>query len=127
MNKNILFVAFNLCVATLFAGDSTTVFTSNAIENDTMFSVMSGVFTVGEGQEVPEDGKIIVKDADTEEVVGIYRPNKKTGKYLFILPPGKRYEIRYEVEGNLFKSENLIVPMSTNFKKIRQKINLGNL
>ena len=127
MNKKTLFVAFNLWVVLLFAGDSTAVFNSNGFGNDTAFSVMSGIFTVGESNEVPEYGVITVKNAQSGVIVGIYRPNKKTGKYLFILPPGYTYEIRYEVKGALFKSENLIVPASTSFKRINKKINLGTL
>ena len=123
MTKKILFIVFNLWVVTTFAGDSLT--TNTTI--DSSFSVMSGVFTVGEDSRVPKNGKIVVKYANTKEIVGIYRPNKKTGKYLFILPPGKIYQIRYEVEGSLFKSENLIVPVSTSYKRINKKINLGKV
>ena len=127
MNKKILFIVLNFWMLTLFAKDTTMVSNGDKIERATVFSVMSGVFTVGEAKEVPVDGKITVKDALSGKIVGIYRPNKKTGKYLFILPPGKTYQIRYEAKGSLYKSENLIVPMSTDFKKIKKKINLGIL
>ena len=127
MTKKVLFIALNFWAFALFAGDSTKVDTVNPFEQDTAFSVMSGVFTVGENKEVPQDGKITVENAASGEIVGIYKPNKNTGKYLFILPPGKTYKIKYEAGGNLFKSENLIVPVSTSYKKINQKINLGGL
>jgi len=127
MTKKILFFAFNLWVAVLFAADSTLVVPNDSITIDTAVSVMSGIFTVGENKEVPKDGKITVKDAESGTIVGIYHPNKTTGKYLFILPPGKTYSIRYETKGTLYKSQNLIVPLSTRFKKIHRKINLGSL
>jgi outer membrane protein OmpA-like peptidoglycan-associated protein len=57
--------------------------------------------------------------------LGIYRPNGKTGKYLFILPPGQTYDVSYEVDGYLFKSENLIIPASSNYQQIRKSINLA--
>jgi hypothetical protein len=126
MNKKILFFAFNLWVAVLSAADSTAVVVTNdSIAVDTAVSVMSGIFTVGDNNEVPKDGKITVKEAESDEIAGIYHPNKTTGKYLFILPPGKTYSIKYEAKGTLYKSENLIVPMSTMYQKIHQKINLG--
>lgn len=88
-------------------------------------TVMTGVFSMGEDEEIPEDASITVKDAESGEILGIYRPNKKTGKYLFILPPGKTYDVSYEVEGYLFKSENLIVPTSSSFDQIHKAINLA--
>jgi len=88
-------------------------------------TVMTGVFSMGDEKEVPEDAQITVKDAETGEILGIYRPNSKTGKYLFILPPGQTYDVSYEVDGYLFKSENLIVPTSSSFDEIRKSINLA--
>ncbi|HET6243416.1 MAG: PD40 domain-containing protein [Bacteroidetes bacterium] len=67
---------------------------------------------------------IIVTDNETEEIVGIYYPNTKTGNYLFILPPGANYNISYEAEGYLFKSENIDVPIDANYYVINQSINL---
>lgn len=88
-------------------------------------TVMSGLFSMGDDKEVPDDAQITVKDAETGEILGLYRPNKKTGKYLFILPPGKTYDVSYEVEGYLFKSENLIVPTSSSFDEVKKEINLA--
>ncbi|MFT6715722.1 MAG: outer membrane protein OmpA-like peptidoglycan-associated protein [Saprospiraceae bacterium] len=88
-------------------------------------TVMTGVFSMGNNEEIPEDAQITVKDAESGEILGIYRPNAKTGKYLFILPPGKTYDVSYEVEGYLFKSENLIVPTSSSFAQINKEINLA--
>ncbi len=88
-------------------------------------TVMTGLFSMGENKEIPEDAQIIVKDAETGDILGVYRPNKKTGKYLFILPPGKTYDVSYEVDGYLFKSQNLIVPTSTSYEEISKEINLA--
>ena len=66
----------------------------------------------------------MVTDNETNEIVGIYKPNSKTGKYLFILPPGKNYNITYEAEGVLFRSENLIVPENSQFSAIQSDIKL---
>ena len=88
-------------------------------------TVMTGIFSMGDDKEVPDDAQITVKDAESGEILGIYKPNSKTGKYLFILPPGKTYDVSYEVEGYLFKSENLIVPTSSSFDQIEKEINLA--
>jgi len=40
---------------------------------------MYGVFTIGENAEVPQSGKIIVKNSETKVLVGVCKPNKKNG------------------------------------------------
>ncbi len=42
---------------------------------------------------------ITVTNANTGDIVGNYSPNPKTGKYIFILPYGKSYQITYEGDG----------------------------
>ncbi len=76
---------------------------------------------------VPEGSTITVKDNATGEVVGVYTPNTSTGKYLFILPPGKNYNIAYEAEGYLFQSENLDVTDSASYKLINHAVQLSPL
>lgn len=89
-------------------------------------TVMSGFFTLGDQVgTIPEDAEIVVRDNETQEIVGIFKPNRKTGKYLFILPPGKNYNVTYNAEGYLFKSENLIVPKNSAFQSIKKEIKLS--
>jgi outer membrane protein OmpA-like peptidoglycan-associated protein len=76
---------------------------------------------------VPEGATITVKDNATGEVVGVYTPNSSTGKYLFILPPGKNYNITYEAEGYLFQSENLDVSDSSSYRLIHKPVELTPL
>jgi outer membrane protein OmpA-like peptidoglycan-associated protein len=76
---------------------------------------------------VPDGATITVKDNATGEVVGTYTPNSSTGKYLFILPPGKNYNISYEAEGYLFQSENLDVTDSASYRKIHKAVELTPL
>jgi outer membrane protein OmpA-like peptidoglycan-associated protein len=76
---------------------------------------------------VPEGATITVKDNVTGEIVGVYTPNASTGKYLFILPPGKNYNIAYEAEGYLFQSENLDVVDSASYRQIHKAVELTPL
>ena len=89
-------------------------------------TVLVGEFTTGdEGGSIPKDAEIIVKDNETNEIYGIYKPNQKTGKYLFILPPDKNYNITYNAEGFLFKSENVIIPKNSAYQSIKKVIKLA--
>lgn len=53
---------------------------------------------------IPEDLIIVVRDVETEQYVGIYRPNKIDGRYLLVLLPENTYEISYEATGHLLQS-----------------------
>ncbi len=64
---------------------------------------------------VPTNVVITVTDNETEKVIGVYKPNNKTGQYMFILTPGKNYNISYEAEGFLFYSENRYIAKNTNY------------
>jgi outer membrane protein OmpA-like peptidoglycan-associated protein len=73
---------------------------------------------------VPRGIEITVTNNETGKVVGIYKPNSKTGQYLFILTPGKNYNISYEADGFLFYSENREIPLKTNYYEVRKTIQL---
>ena len=73
---------------------------------------------------VPKNVVITVTDNETEKVVGVYKPNTKTGQYMFILTPGKNYNISYEAEGFLFYSENRYIAKNTNYNELYKVIEL---
>ncbi len=73
---------------------------------------------------VPKDIVITVTDNETGEIAGVYRPNSKTGQYLFILTPGKNYNISYEADDFLFYSENREISKKTNYYEIYKAIQL---
>ncbi|HXP51464.1 MAG TPA: OmpA family protein [Bacteroidia bacterium] len=76
---------------------------------------------------IPQNVEIVVTDVATGEQVGVYHPNSATGKFLFILPSGKNYNITYQAEGYMFHSENLDVRDSTAYEIIDQAIDLHPL
>lgn len=85
--------------------------------------VFSGVITSIFGG-TPEGAMVTVTDNETGEVVGNYYPNSSTGKYVFILPPGKNYNISYEAEGFAFQSDNLDVKDSASYQLLQRPIEL---
>lgn len=76
---------------------------------------------------IPQNVEIVVTDNATGEQVGVYHPNSATGKFLFILPTGKNYNITYQAEGYMFHSENLDVRDSTAYQVIDQAIDMRPL
>lgn len=85
-------------------------------------TVMSGQIQRND-KTVPKNVNIIVTDLKTQNVVGNYTPNSKTGKYLFILTPGK-YNVMYESDDNLYYSEIITVEENSTYQQISKAINL---
>lgn len=86
-------------------------------------TVMSGYVIAGDGT-VPQNLMITVSDVEKQEEIGIYTPNSKTGKYLFILKPGKTYDILVEADNYLYHSEKIEVKKGTAYQQIKRAIKL---
>ena len=52
------------------------------------------------------DVSITITDKENSDIVGIYTPSSKTGKYLFILDPGKKYLVSTKTAGYQMYSED---------------------
>lgn len=57
----------------------------------------------------------------------IYNPNKVTGKYLLILPPGKNYDMVVEAEGYQPYVVNINIPDQKEFYELYQEITLRKI
>ncbi len=67
---------------------------------------------------------VTITDNETEQVVGVYNANTKTGAFLFILTPGKNYNITYQANDHLFYSENMEIKKESNYYEINKAIKL---
>ncbi len=80
--------------------------------------------TLMKGNVVDESGlaakniMITITDNETEVVLGVYKANSVTGEFMFILTPGKNYNITYQEPGHLFYSENMEIPLNSNYYEI---------
>lgn len=68
-------------------------------------STISGTLTDNNGEAV--SAEIIVKDLETDKVVGVYKSNPMTGAYFFTLPQDKRYGYHIQKDGHYPISDNL--------------------
>ena len=87
-------------------------------------TVMSGLITLADGTP-PENVTITVTDIDTKEVIGVYTPNAKTGKYLFILKSDKNYNVTIDASNFLPFTENLYVKEGTAYQQIQRAVKLN--
>lgn len=67
---------------------------------------------------------ITVTDKGGSEIIGIYTPGSKTGKYLFILDPGKKYLVTAKIEGYHLYSEDFSPKDNRESYEMTQEIRL---
>ncbi len=87
-------------------------------------TVMTGIISLADGNP-PQNCTITVTDLENGDLVGVYTPNSKTGKYLFILKAGKNYNVTVEADDFLPFSENLMVKDGTSYQEIQRPISLN--
>ena len=85
-------------------------------------TLVSGKIWICTG-ELP-DCKITVFDDASNEVYGIYKPNSKTGKYLFVLTKGKSYRVEYEANNDIIHSEMFYVGNDAPYQEITKQITI---
>ena len=71
-----------------------------------------------------EDVLISVFDSENDDIVGLYKPNSKTGKYLFILTKGKNYYAIFEINGEEKLTEDFFISENADFQVIYKPISL---
>jgi outer membrane protein OmpA-like peptidoglycan-associated protein len=91
---------------------------------ETALTLIKGIVNDESGKPA-KNVEITVTDNETGQVVGIYHTNSKTGKFLFILTPGKNYNITYQAKDHLFYSENMEIPKESNYYEIDRAILLN--
>lgn len=91
---------------------------------ETPLTLVKGVVVDETGKPVKQV-KITITDNETEEIVGVYDANSKTGQFLFILTPNKNYNITYQAQEHLFYSENLEIPKETNYYELKKAVILN--
>jgi hypothetical protein len=81
------------------------------------------------GSFIPTNGdpnrsaKITVKNAETNEPVGVYKSNESTGAYLMNLPNnGGKYTFTVEHGGMHTQTENVFIPPQYEIKTVNQRI-----
>lgn len=72
----------------------------------------------------PKEGYITVTDNTTSREVGMYTPNSKTGKYLFVLPTEKSFTINYYAENDLSYEMDLSVNKESSYDKLKRAVHL---
>lgn len=89
---------------------------------ETEVTVLVGKIINKDGGAISPHIEIVVNDVLEKQTTQYYRPNVKTGKYIFSLTAGSTYEISYLVDGVEFDKEILDVPEGTGYQVINREV-----
>jgi Tol biopolymer transport system component len=91
------------------------------ITEETQLAVLKGYVITPEGEELPDDLRILVKN-DKNAEVSEYRPRKRDGGYLAVLNPCTSYHIEYYKGKEKIKDDDINVPCETSFQEIEREV-----
>lgn len=91
------------------------------ITNESNLAVLKGFIIAPEGDELPDDLRILVTNNKSGEVTE-YKPRKRDGGYLAILAPCTSYHIEYMKGNEKIKDDDINVPCESSFQEIEREV-----
>jgi hypothetical protein len=90
-------------------------------------TLLRGRIYNADGKPLTQKVEINVYNSLNGELIGVYRPNARTGNFTIILPTGGTYQISYVVDDKEYANEIIDVPAGSNFDVIDRSIDLRDL
>lgn len=91
------------------------------LESATNLAVLKGFIIAADGEELPDDLRIVVTNTKSGEVTE-YRPRKRDGGYLAILAPCTGYKVEYYRGADVIKTDDINVPCESSFLEIEREV-----
>lgn len=85
--------------------------------------VVSGTVTDAKSGE-PLGAYVLVEDISTGELIAVNKSNSATGRYLVVLPAGRKYSVSANKESFFFYSNRFDVPIEAKYREITMDIEL---
>lgn len=90
-------------------------------------TLMRGRIYNADGKPLTQKIEINVNNSLSGELIGVYRPNPRTGNFTIILPTGGTYQISYVVDDKEYANEIIDVPSGSEFTTIDRSLDLRDL
>lgn len=91
---------------------------------ETGLTLYTGEFTFIDRMVPPEGAQVIITDNTNGELVGIYTPRQRDGKFSAILKPNRSYHLVYEADEYQPYEEDIFVSNSNIYQEIYKAIRL---
>ncbi|PJA06506.1 MAG: hypothetical protein COX70_09285 [Flavobacteriales bacterium CG_4_10_14_0_2_um_filter_32_8] len=89
-------------------------------------TLLTGFIKVRGMSETPDNAQVVVTNNENGELVGIFKPRKKDGKFSIILAPGNDYHIIYSA-ATFKQEEDLYIPPISAYQEINRGIDLQDI
>lgn len=94
-------------------------------KREVYLAVFKGQILAAPGEALPDNIIIQVRDKETGELTGVYRPRAQNGTFTTILPPGHEYSFSYQLnDGEEFYREELYVSNEYAYQEYKREVNL---
>lgn len=94
-------------------------------KREVFLALFKGQILPAEGQSMPENLVVVVKDKETGETIGLYRPKLQNGTFSAILPPGHTFNFSYQTEeGAEFYNEDIYVSNEYAYQEYKRGVEL---
>lgn len=98
---------------------------SIAESKEAFLALFKGQIIPADGEKMPDNLTIIVREKETGKIVGTYLPKLANGTFATILPPGKEYNFSYQASGGEeFYNEDVFVTNELTYKEIKREVAL---
>ncbi len=87
-------------------------------------TLYTGEFTFQDKMVPPSGAQVIILDNTTGELIGIYTPRQRDGKFNAILKPGRSYHLVYEADDYQPYEEDIFVSETNIYQEIYKAIGL---
>lgn len=87
-------------------------------------ALFKGRFNAGPCDSLPEGLNVQVYATADNSLVGSYRPNRRSGTFSIIIPPGSKYNFSYQIDDKVISSEEVFVPNDISYQEIQKEVNL---
>lgn len=107
-------------------GDKDIYMISFTGQRETPLTVYKGTLTDADGN-VPPFASITITDLESNDIIGDYFANSSTGRYLYILVPGKSYQLSYTIDGEEVMTDKIKVPEASSYGLTNKAIELEKI
>ena len=87
-------------------------------------SILKGYIEMEDNKKLPGGIFITVSDVNLDGDYQEFKPNKRTGSYIFTLAPCREYLVQYTLKDNVFNEYQVKVPCHSGYQEIQKVINL---